>query len=238
MKRFGWSAMTGFGIAGLLVTAIPASADHHESRQTGSTTAGSSSAQEHTDPGTKGESGKKGTGARGSGMGGTSTGARPGEVTGAGTEPGASQATRAGVQEVTGKIEEFDRQGRILTIENSQQKLTLTDDTQVLKDGEPASIGDLMEGDEVRASFSAPASGDTVEVERVEVLGTAPTEGGGPKGSGMGGTSTGARPGEVGGTRPGESTGAPSGTSTGKSSGASTTEGGSPDTGSGTDRTR
>jgi Cu/Ag efflux protein CusF len=234
MRRFGWSAITGFGIAGLLVSAAPASADHHEKPQSGSTTTESSSAQSQSGSATSGkeESRKKGTGAKGSGMGGTSTGARPGEVSGAGTAAGTSEATRAGARqnEITGRIEAFDRETRTLTIADSQKKLTLTDDTEVLKNGEQASLGDLMEGDEVRASFSASASGDTVEVERLEVLRTGTTESGGARGSGMGGTSTGARPGEVTGARPGESTGAPSGTSTGKSSGASTTQGGSPDT--------
>jgi hypothetical protein len=252
MKRFEWTAMIiDLGIASLLVTAAPAWANDETKQGSGSTPSGSSSTQSQsgsTSGMTEGEqeSGKKGTGAKGSGMGGESTGARPGEVSGAGTAAGASAGTagkKAGEptgeptgNEVSGRIEAIDRANRTLTIANSEKPLKLTDDTEVIRNGEKSSPGDLMEGDEVRASFSG--SGDNLQVTRVEVIGTGTPESGGAKGSGMGGTSTGARPGETTGGTSNQPTGSPSGTSTGKESGASSTGGGSPDTTGGKHRQR
>jgi hypothetical protein len=208
MTRFSWSTVAGFGIAGLLVTAAPAQADDEKKQGGTATTTGSDTAQgQSSSTPSSEEDAKKGTGARGSGMGGTSTGARPGEVSGAGTAGATSSTAGAvtGQSELTGKIETYDRQTRTLTLSNSDQKLTLGDNTQVMKNGEPAAPGDLMEGDEVRASYSG--SGDSIQIQKLEVLkagtGEAPAR---------------------------ESTGSPSGTSTGKPAGSSSTGGGSPDT--------
>jgi hypothetical protein len=188
MKRSGWSAVAGFGVAGLLAAAPAARADEQTQASKPGTTA--------TDANKTGKTPTEGpSSARGSGMGGTSTGARPGEVTG--TAPGGSSAGAQGAQprnELAGRVEKFDREARTLSLADSDKKLTLTDDTEVTKDGQKVSPGQIMEGDEVRASYSG--SGDTLRVDRLEV--TSKSTGKAAPGAGSsgaispgGGTSTG-----------------------------------------------
>ncbi|HYG68705.1 MAG TPA: hypothetical protein VD838_13645 [Anaeromyxobacteraceae bacterium] len=242
MTRLDWNALVGLGLAGVLAAAAPATASDEQAGG-GATTTGSPSTQGQTGAsGTSApsegeeEDAKKGTGARGSGMGGTSTGARPGEASGAGTPRGTTgsvdPAPDAHQNEITGRIQAYDRDRRTLTLADSDQKLTVGDDTIVIKNGERASPGDLMEGDEVRASFAeGGAQGDAVRVERLEVLSSGGTsERGGAKGTGMGGTSTGARPGEVTGAPEEEPASEPgTGIGKGKASGTPEPAGGSPD---------
>jgi hypothetical protein len=79
----------------------------------------------------------------------------------------ASERTAAGTHELSGKVEKFDREKRTLSLADSDKKLKVTDDTEVTKDGDKVSPGQIMEGDEVRASYSG--SGDEVEVLSIEV---------------------------------------------------------------------
>ncbi|HEX9049540.1 MAG TPA: hypothetical protein VF841_03320 [Anaeromyxobacter sp.] len=69
-----------------------------------------------------------------------------------------SSAT-AGSNEVTGKVQKFDKKNNELSL-----KLKLSPSTQVTKDGQTASLSDIKEGDEVRASFSGS------EVTQIEVM--------------------------------------------------------------------
>jgi hypothetical protein len=173
MRRMEWGAVAGCGIAGLLLLAPSARADEPKS--------GSATSQDSQ----QGMSGTadQGSGARGTGMGGTSTGARPGEVTGAPSAPGGTsekeqraQAKTSDATHLSGKVEKYDRAARTLSIVDSDKQLKVTDDTQVFKGGDRVSPGQIMEGDEVRASFTG--SGDTLEAVRIDVSG-APASGAG-----------------------------------------------------------
>jgi hypothetical protein len=190
MRRFDWGAVAGIGVAGLLVAAPAVRADHHEGKKTGA--AG-------VEQGSSGSAGGSGSEARGSGQGGVSTGARPGEVTGAPSAPGGSSAEEQRAQaeaqqELSGKVEKYDRATRTLSLSDSDKKLKVTDDTQVTKDGTRVSPGQIMEGDEVRASYSG--SGDALEATRI-VIEAAP--GAGP-GAGAGDTGTSGAPGTTSGS--------------------------------------
>ncbi len=46
-------------------------------------------------------------------------------------------------------------------------QLKVSDSTQVMKNGQPASLSDIKEGDQVRASFSP-----TGQVDRIDVMGS------------------------------------------------------------------
>jgi hypothetical protein len=61
----------------------------------------------------------------------------------------------------------------------------VTDSTRVMKDGQSASLSDIKEGDQIRASYSG--SGDTLMVSRIDVM-TAGTTGTGSTGTGSTGT--------------------------------------------------
>ncbi len=138
--RIGWGVMTGLGMAGLLVAAAPARA------QTG--TAGGSSGSS-----TYGQSSKSKS---------TTSSQEPG-MTG---QYGSMKESHAGIQnEVTGKVDKFDQTKKELTL-----RLPVSDDTQVTKDGKRATLSDIKEGDQVRASFSG--SGDKLKVNRIDVMST------------------------------------------------------------------
>jgi hypothetical protein len=199
MTRFGWKAVAGSGVAGLLVVAAAATA--HDARRDSTPPKVISLASEE-----KATTGSSGSGARGSGQAGESTGARPGEVTGAPSAPGGTSekerhAAASASSEVSGKVEKYDRQNRLLTLADSDKKLKVTDDTQVTRDGTRVSPGQIMEGDEVHASFSG--SGDEVEVVQIEITSSAASTGSSAPPSSPG---------------PGSGTGSPKGTAPGKSS--------------------
>ncbi|WP_242345584.1 hypothetical protein [Anaeromyxobacter terrae] len=100
--------------------------------------------------------------------------------------------------ELTGKVEKFDRDTKELTLANSDKKLKVSDSTRVMKDGQRASLSDIKEGDQVRASFSG--TGDTLQVNRIDVMtsGSMGT-GAGETGTGMGtGTTTTTPPSDTG----------------------------------------
>jgi hypothetical protein len=184
IKRIDWRTLAGIGVAGLLVAAPAVQANHHEAK-----TSGASGMEQ-------GASGKESE-ARGSGQAGTSTGARPGEVTGAPSAAGGTsqeeQRAQAGAQEeLSGKVEKYDREKRTLSLSDSDKELKLTDDTQVMKDGTRVSPGQIMEGDDVRASFSG--SGDALEATMI-VIEVAPSGG-----TGAGASDTGADAGSSGAT--------------------------------------
>jgi Cu/Ag efflux protein CusF len=106
---------------------------------------------------------------------------------------GTASAGAAGQNEITGKVEKYDKAKKELSL-----RLKVSDDTQVMKDGQRASLSDIKEGDQVRASFTG--SGENLQVQRIDVV------------------SSGAKGGTL---SPGAPSGAPGGGSTGGSSGSS-----------------
>lgn len=113
---------------------------------------------------------------------------------------GTASAGTAGQNEITGKVEKYDKAKKELSL-----RLKVSDDTQVMKDGQRASLSDIKEGDQVRASFTG--SGENLQVQRIDVVSS------GAKGGAV-------SPGAPSGAPSGGST-APRGGSTGGSSGSS-----------------
>jgi Cu/Ag efflux protein CusF len=130
--------MTGLGMAGLLVAAAPAQA---QSGTTGGSTYGESSKSKSGTTSSQQDTGTMGTH-------GSTTGTQSGMAT---------------QNEVTGKVDKFDQAKKELTL-----RLPVSDDTQVTKDGKQATLSDIKEGDQVRASFSG--SGDQLKVNRIDVM--------------------------------------------------------------------
>lgn len=147
MKRIAWNLLGGLGAAALLVAAPPALAggEHKEKSKAGSTAQGPTQQDASSS-----ESAAKGDQRAATSMTGT---------------PSTSSDNQ-----LTGKIEKYDRAEKTLTLDGSEKKLKLGDDVQITKDGQMVSPGDLQEGDEVRASFSGAESGETVEVTAIEVM--------------------------------------------------------------------
>jgi hypothetical protein len=118
--------------------------------------------------------------------------------------------------QIEGKVDKFNQSSKELTL-----SLKLSDSTQVTKDGQHATLSDIKEGDQVRASFSG--SGESLQVTRIEVMSAAGSTGSGSSGSmspstapGSSGSSgsTGSSPGSSG-SSPGSSSGS-SGSSPGR----------------------
>lgn len=162
MRNIGWGTVAGLGLAGLLAAARPATAqsgtssDRMGSGSTSTTTTTDRSTTTTTDSS-------------------KDTGSATGSSTG--TMGSGSTAMKDTSQELTGTVEKFDHASKELTLANSSKKLKISDDTTVMKDGQAATLTDIQEGDQVRASFSG--SGDTLQVSRIEVMSAGST------GSGM-----------------------------------------------------
>jgi hypothetical protein len=111
---------------------------------------------------------------------------------------------------VMGKVEKFDQSKNQLTLQ-----LRVSDATQVMKDGRTASLSDIKEGDQVRASLSA-----TGQVQRIDVMSGGHT---GMSGGSSGSTGSGTSPGSTGtpGSTPSTpgSSGSPSSGQSGQKSG-------------------
>jgi hypothetical protein len=88
---------------------------------------------------------------------------------------------------VTGKVEKLDKSKNQISLQ-----LKVSDSTQVMKNGQTASLADIKEGDQVRASFTPSG-----QVDRIDVMSS---------GSGSSGSSSGS-------SSPGSSSGSSSGTS-------------------------
>jgi hypothetical protein len=61
---------------------------------------------------------------------------------------------------VTGKVDKLDKSKNQLSLQ-----LKVSESTQVMKNGQTASLSDIKEGDQVRASFSSSG-----QVERIDVM--------------------------------------------------------------------
>jgi hypothetical protein len=146
--KIGWDKLTGLAVAGLLV-ASPAYAGGDKAHQR---------AGAEQDPAAAGTAAGTESGAMGA------TGAEAGAAqTEAQTEAHAGAQAGLAQNEVTGKVERFDEQSRQLTL-----SLPVSETAQVMKDGQQAELGDIQEGDEIRASFTG--TGETLEVNRIEVI--------------------------------------------------------------------
>jgi hypothetical protein len=163
--------VAGLGIAGLLI-ALPAGAQ--------STTGGSG-----TGSGTS-SSGQPGSMGSGSAVGSMDSSGSMG-MHGSASSPGSSQ--------VTGKVDKLDRTSNQLSL-----RLNVSDSTQVMKNGQPATLSDIKEGDQVRASFSPSG-----QVDRLDVVSSGSSTGssgssspGGSSGGAMGGPSGAGSPGSSG----------------------------------------
>ncbi len=170
----GWGVAAGLGMAGLLVAGTPAwatggSTASDKTASDKSTTSGSTGSTSDTTMGTP------------SGSTGTSSDSTYGGTAGSTAKDqhaSTSASTSMGSNEVTGKVEKFDKTSKELTL-----SLKVSDTTQVTKDGRSASLTDIKEGDQVRASFSG--SGDSLEVTQIEVMSKGST-GSKSKSGGMG----------------------------------------------------
>ncbi|WP_242394066.1 hypothetical protein [Anaeromyxobacter oryzisoli] len=156
MRHFGWGTVTGLGMAGLLAAALPALAQYGGSSSSPQQPSESSSSSSQQQPSESSSS----TGQQQP----SSTGTMGGTGSSAATTPGAPSAAN----ELTGTVQKFDRDANQLTLANSDKKLRVSSDTQVMKDGQVGSLSDIREGDQVRASYSG--TGDTVQVHRIEVM--------------------------------------------------------------------
>jgi Cu/Ag efflux protein CusF len=78
---------------------------------------------------------------------------------------------------VSGTVEEVDTKNKAIALSGSHRTLTVTDQTQIVKDGQRATLSDVKEGDEVRASYSESGeasysqSGEAPKVEKLDVIG-------------------------------------------------------------------
>ncbi len=79
--------------------------------------------------------------------------------------------------EVSGKVEKFDRSSHTLKLRGSDKEFKVDPSTtDVTRDGAHASLDDLKEGEQVRASFSG--TGDHVTATRIDIQGSGPAGGG------------------------------------------------------------
>ncbi|HTP25766.1 MAG TPA: hypothetical protein VMK12_08920 [Anaeromyxobacteraceae bacterium] len=69
-----------------------------------------------------------------------------------------------------GKVENFDRTSNTLTLSGSSKTFKLDPSTKVSKNGAKATLDDIQEGDEVRASYSG--SGNTLQVKSIDIMST------------------------------------------------------------------
>lgn len=159
MKKMAW----GFGLAAALAL-LAGQARAQSSGATGTGTSGTSSDTTGTNRGTSGSSGNTSDTSRDTsgsmGSGSTSSGAS------ASTDQSTS-STSGHFDALSGKVQRFDRSKNELTLSGSDRKLKLDSTTKVMRDGARASIDDIKEGDQVRASFSG--SGDTLEVKSLDI---------------------------------------------------------------------
>ena len=79
-----------------------------------------------------------------------------------------SKSTSGHSHMLHGRVQSFDRSNNTLTLAGSDKTLKVDSTTQVMKDGSRASIDDIEEGDDVRASYSG--SGDTLTARKLDIM--------------------------------------------------------------------
>jgi Cu/Ag efflux protein CusF len=183
--KIEWGKVAGFATAGLLVAApawaqTSGSAGTSGTGSTGSSTSsgtsksgdrlgGSSSTSPSTSGSTSSDSSKSGSAGS---MGSTGSTGSSSTGSSASSSPSASSSASAMGNELTGKVQKFDKAKHEITL-----ALKVSDSTQVTKDGQTATLSDIKEGDQVRASFS----GD--DVTKIEVMSKSSSHGSGSSSS-------------------------------------------------------
>jgi Cu/Ag efflux protein CusF len=184
MTKLGWSMVAGLGVAGLLVASPLARAQSGSSTQnpqgtgsSGTTSSGTgSSGTKSSGTGSSGTTssgtGSSGTTSSGTGSSGTaSSGTGSSDTAASGTGSSSTAGASASASQVTGKIKKYDKDSKTVTLDSSDRKLKLSEKTKVMKDGAKASMSDLKEGENVRASY-APTADQTapIDVLTIEVM--------------------------------------------------------------------
>ncbi len=105
----------------------------------------------------------------------------PGVGTGTSSDTSGASAHASALQ---GKVQSFDRSNNTLVLAGSAKTLKIDSTTQVRRDGARASVGDIKEGDQVRASFAG--AGDTLNVSTLDILAAGTTAGASNSGTGSG----------------------------------------------------
>jgi Cu/Ag efflux protein CusF len=154
MKR---NSAIGLALAGLLL-------GRQAIAQTGSGSSGSSGTSHDTPTPSMGS----GTGSTsGTGSSGTSSGMSTGKSSETGSTMGSTSADQHH-KAITGTVEKLDKSKHELTLSGTDKKLKLDSKTSVMKNGEHATLDDVKEGDQVRASYSGSADHPTVT--RIDVM--------------------------------------------------------------------
>ncbi len=96
-------------------------------------------------------------------------------------------STSSTSKSLTGEVAKVDKKDHTVSIKGTDQKLKVDPtSTQVMRNGSQASIDDIKEGDQVRASFSG--TGSQIKVNKIDVLSSG---GAGSSSGSMGGSSSG-----------------------------------------------
>jgi Cu/Ag efflux protein CusF len=103
-----------------------------------------------------------------------------------GSTAGGTAAGSAAQSQVTGKVEKVDQSKKELSL-----RLKVSDTTQVMKDGKTASLSDIKEGDQVRASFDSSGEPVRIDVTSSSGSGSKSSPSGSPGSSGSSGSSGG-----------------------------------------------
>src|SRR6266542_2672389 len=174
MKKMGW----GFGLAAAVV--LMAGQALAQSGGSGGSTSGSTDTSRDSSQGTMGGSSGSSTGSSSSmGTGSSATGdttgtSRSGSTDTSGTSasstPSSNDTSSASGRHnaIQGKVKKFDKSKNQLTLSGNDKPLKVDSTTKVTKDGSRASLDDIKEGDQVRASYSG--SGDTLMVSTIDIM--------------------------------------------------------------------
>ena len=79
-----------------------------------------------------------------------------------------TETSTTATKSLQGKVEKFDRAENTLTLSGTDKKLKVDSSTQVMKEGARASLEDIKEGDQVRASYSG--TGETVNAQTIDIV--------------------------------------------------------------------
>lgn len=167
--KIGWGL--GLAAAGMVVLATHARAqsgkiDPNYGNTPGDWSSTKTSETNHGDPPTTRDTASSDTSTMGTGSG--------------------SKAAAGHFDTLKGKVQNFDRSDNTLTLAGSDKQLKVDSSTEIMKDGARASVDDIKEGDDVRASYSG--TGDTLNVQRLYITssGAAGRSGGSDSSTGSG----------------------------------------------------
>ncbi len=181
MKRILRYASMGVAAAGLLWAGQAMAEGAGTSGMAGgaSSPQGSYSPKQGKDTSSKNQS--AGSQSTGSASSGTSSSYGSSSSSGMGSSASAKN-------EVSGKVEKFDRSAHTLKLRGSDKELKVDPSTtDVTRDGAHASLEDIKEGEQVRASFSG--SGDDLTATRIDIQSSGSKSSGSSSGYGKSPTS-------------------------------------------------